>query len=55
MNNNDDYLFTVELDDSQLGESSGGSPWACGILTITQCFGDTVVWGSCRLGTRACC
>lgn len=32
MNNNDDYLFTVELDDSQLGESSGGSSWACGIL-----------------------
>lgn len=56
MNNNDDYLFTVELDDSQLGESSGGSSWACGILaSITQCFGDTVLWGSCRLGTRACC
>ncbi|EEZ90381.1 hypothetical protein HMPREF0578_1995 [Mobiluncus mulieris 28-1] len=49
--------FVVELDDEDL-DVSGGTSIPCGTLiiaTLTQCFNDTLVWGSCRLGTRACC
>ncbi len=51
-------LFEVELDDNELNEVQGGTSIPCAgiiITTLTACFNDTVVWGSCRLGTRACC
>lgn len=50
--------FRVELDDDEMGAITGGTSVPCGtvvITTVTQCFSDTAIWGSCRLGTRACC
>ena len=57
MVNEPDFEFAVELDEDSL-DASGGTSIPCGtiiIATFTQCFDDTVIWGSCRLGTRACC
>jgi hypothetical protein len=49
----------VELDDEDLANIDGaGSSIACVTLviaTVTQCFGNTAIWGSCELGTRGCC
>ncbi|OLT52774.1 chromosome condensation protein CrcB [Corynebacterium sp. CNJ-954] len=49
----------VELDDADIDEVNGGTTSIpCGtiaIASITQCFGDSAIWGSCKLGTRACC
>ena len=53
-----EFEFVVELDDNDLEHEVGGTSIPCGtiiIASLTQCFGDTVIWGSCRLGTRACC
>ena len=52
-----EFEFAVESDEDSL-DMSGGTSIPCGtiiIATITQCFSDTAIWGSCRLGTRACC
>jgi hypothetical protein len=51
---------TVLLDDAEMGEVNGGSTPVCAtativIATISQCFNDTLLWGSCRMGTRGCC
>lgn len=49
----------VLLDDEEMGEVNGGwSSIPCAgliISTITACFNDTVIFGSCKLGTRGCC
>ena len=53
-----EFEFVVELDDNDLEHEVGGTSIPCGtiiIASLTQCFGDTAIWGSCRLGTRACC
>ncbi len=49
---------TVLLDDAEMGEVHGGTSIPCAgfvITTLTACFNDTALWGSCRLGTRGCC
>ncbi|MCY1718259.1 hypothetical protein OVA26_15080 [Microbacterium sp. SL62] len=50
----------VELDDAEMMMISGGTTVPCGIggaivASINWCTNDTVLWGSCRLGTRGCC
>lgn len=51
-------ISVVELDDHEMSAVDGGTSIPCAgivITTLTACFSDTVVWGSCRLGTRGCC
>lgn len=58
MVNEPGFDFVVELDDKDLEGHAGGTSIPCGmaiIATLTQCWDDTVVWGSCSLGTRSCC
>jgi len=50
----------VLLDDEEMGQVNGG--WSTSIpcagfivATVTSCFNDTVLFGSCKLGTRGCC
>lgn len=49
----------VKLDDDELGGvDAAGSSIPCitlVIATVTQCFSNTAIWGSCELGTRGCC
>ncbi|RAX19248.1 chromosome condensation protein CrcB [Actinomyces sp. Z5] len=51
-------LDIVELDDAEMSTVDGGTSLPCAglvITTMTTCFNDTALWGSCRLGTRGCC
>lgn len=53
-------IGTVELDDEQLSQIAGGTTIPCAVgggivASIEWCTNDTVIWGSCRLGTRGCC
>ncbi|QPL05569.1 MULTISPECIES: chromosome condensation protein CrcB [Actinomyces] len=48
----------VELDDQEMSTVDGGTSLPCAtavVTTLTTCFSDTVLWGSCRMGTRGCC
>lgn len=50
----------VELDDEELTAVAGGTTIPCAVgggivASIQWCTNDTVLWGSCRLGTRGCC
>ena len=50
----------VELDDEEMMTITGGTSVPCAIgggivASINWCTNDTVLWGSCRLGTRGCC
>ena len=47
-----EFEFVVELDDNDLEHEVGGTSIPCGtiiIASLTQCFGDTAIWGSCGL------
>ncbi len=51
-------LDVVELDDTEMSVVDGGTSIACiglVVATLTSCFSDTALWGSCRMGTRGCC
>ncbi|GEM_PF-887789 len=60
-NNNTSPVGIVELDDDELTTLTGGTttiPCAVGgaiTASIQWCTNDTVLWGSCKLGTRGCC
>lgn len=52
----------VELSDDEIDDYSGAA-WstpACVAVSVVSasikwCTDDTVLWGSCRVGTRGCC
>lgn len=51
----------VDLSSDDMDFTSGGTTWACALvtatiaLTATKCSPDGTACGSCQMGTRGCC
>lgn len=58
MNLKENPVHVVQLDDEEMAVVDGGTSIPCAafvVTTLTACWNDTALWGSCRLGTRGCC